>query len=364
MHRIDTQTAVAGMFGAGKNGYTNGDNATGQSATQLDADVFNAYQEEICAVIEGAGIALQKGENSQLLEAISRLMVNRALMQDNNLSDLTDVPTAHRNLQLGALAVKNGLTAEDVGALSINGGQVRGHTGFSERISIGQDGTGNFGMDGVAAINIGDSDTGFICPDDGYLDLYTNNSLQIRFASGAGIYPYDNVISSKEFQSTSADNFRMRQAGRSAFTRFDGSDLYLMISDSETGEWNTMRPFRYNLAGQFTEFQTLRANGDITAAGNIRAGNGGGFMQGDGNIYGGAWGGYLINYLQSNMVTSFRMVDVQEWPAWNAGGYGWHPGRVVVGCPNVNGDQYIDSIQHAALQMFKPATGWIGIETA
>lgn len=364
MHRIDTPTAVAGMFGAGKNGYTNGDNATGQSATQLDADVFNAYQEEICAVIEGAGIALQKGENGQLLEAISRLMENRALMQDNNLSDLADVPTARMNLQLGALATKDSLSANDVGALALSGGRVEGHTSFAQRISIGGDGTGNFGKDGVAAINIGDTDTGFICPDDGYLDVYSNDALQMRFVSGSGIYAYNNIINDHEFQSTTADNFRIRQGGHSVFWRFDSNDIYLMVSDSETGTWNTMRPFRYNLAGQFTEFQTLRANGNITAVGNVYAGNGGGYMQGDGNVYGGVWGGYLDAYLKGNMVTSFRMVDVQSWPVWNAGGYGWHAGRVVVGCPNVNNDEYIDSIEHAALQMFKPAVGWIGIETA
>lgn len=67
MHRIDSSGAVAGL-------YTAGNPATGQRATLIDADALNAIQEEICAVIEGAEIDLEKGTNNQLLAAIQALV--------------------------------------------------------------------------------------------------------------------------------------------------------------------------------------------------------------------------------------------------------------------------------------------------
>lgn len=71
MHRIDTPTAQKDKFGAGKNGFTKGDPQTGTPATEIDETILDALQEEISAVIESAGIALQKTSNSQLLQAIT-----------------------------------------------------------------------------------------------------------------------------------------------------------------------------------------------------------------------------------------------------------------------------------------------------
>lgn len=73
MHRIDTSTAQKDKFGAGKNGFTSGNAQTGVPATEVSADILDALQEEICNVIEGAGMQLQKGNNSQLLTAINKL---------------------------------------------------------------------------------------------------------------------------------------------------------------------------------------------------------------------------------------------------------------------------------------------------
>lgn len=73
MHRIDTSTAQKDKFGAGKNGFTSGNPQTGVPATEVSADILDAMQEEICNVIEGAGMQLQKGNNSQLLTAINKI---------------------------------------------------------------------------------------------------------------------------------------------------------------------------------------------------------------------------------------------------------------------------------------------------
>lgn len=115
MHRIDTPTAQTDKFGAGKNGFTNGDSATGRRATQLDAEVFDAYQEELCNVIEAAGIKLDKSNHTQLLAALKSIVGGLALLQENNLSDVDDAAKALANLK--GLPLKGGSLS---GALTVN----------------------------------------------------------------------------------------------------------------------------------------------------------------------------------------------------------------------------------------------------
>jgi hypothetical protein len=67
MHKIDTEGAVAGQF-------VIGNPQTGQRPTRLGADWPNAVQAEIVNVIEAANIALVKGDNTQLFDAIIALI--------------------------------------------------------------------------------------------------------------------------------------------------------------------------------------------------------------------------------------------------------------------------------------------------
>ncbi|HDN6544303.1 TPA: phage tail protein [Salmonella enterica subsp. enterica serovar Chester] len=93
MHRIDTPTAQKDKFGQGKNGFTNGDPATGRRATDLNSDMWDAVQEEVCTVIEAAGIPLSKGEHTQLHAAIGRLIneqVKTRLEKNQNGADIQD----------------------------------------------------------------------------------------------------------------------------------------------------------------------------------------------------------------------------------------------------------------------------------
>ncbi|MBZ6397257.1 MULTISPECIES: hypothetical protein [Pantoea] len=80
MHRIDTSTAQKDKFGAGKNGFTGGNPQTGELATALDADYFDDLQEEVCNVIEAAGLTLVKGTRNQLYSAISKLFSSGRLI--------------------------------------------------------------------------------------------------------------------------------------------------------------------------------------------------------------------------------------------------------------------------------------------
>lgn len=74
MHRIDTSTAQKDKFGPGKNGFTEGSPQTGVPPTALNAAFFDSVQEEISAVIEGAGIELDPEQNNQLMTAIKSIL--------------------------------------------------------------------------------------------------------------------------------------------------------------------------------------------------------------------------------------------------------------------------------------------------
>lgn len=100
MHRIDTSTAKVDKFGVGKNGFTAGNPQTGELPTALDQDYFDSIQEEIAAVIEGAAIALVKGNRSQLLTAMKKLF----LQPGNNLSEIVDTAVALNKLGGAPLA--------------------------------------------------------------------------------------------------------------------------------------------------------------------------------------------------------------------------------------------------------------------
>lgn len=73
MHKIDTAGAAAG------NQFTVGNPVTGVPATTLGSDWPNAVQGELVSVIEGAGIALVKGTNNQLLSAIQAWIISNTV---------------------------------------------------------------------------------------------------------------------------------------------------------------------------------------------------------------------------------------------------------------------------------------------
>ncbi len=73
MHRIDSATAEADKFGAGKDGFTEGTPGV-TAATETTDDWFDGVQEEICNVIEGNGGTLVKGTRTQLRDIIRNLV--------------------------------------------------------------------------------------------------------------------------------------------------------------------------------------------------------------------------------------------------------------------------------------------------
>jgi len=106
MQRINTTNKATDLFGPGKHGYRAGNPATGQSATELSADVMNSLQEEIAGVIEGANIALVPGNNAQLIAAITALIASGVFTQA-----AADARYASSFFSIGATVASNALTA-------------------------------------------------------------------------------------------------------------------------------------------------------------------------------------------------------------------------------------------------------------
>lgn len=77
MHRIDDPSAVNAIptpLQQGTPGYfTDGSPTIGEEATIVRADWANAVQEEICYIIEQAGITLSKSDRTQLFQALGKL---------------------------------------------------------------------------------------------------------------------------------------------------------------------------------------------------------------------------------------------------------------------------------------------------
>ncbi|EFH8235385.1 TPA: phage tail protein [Escherichia coli] len=203
MHRIDTLTAVKDKFGPGKNGFTDGNLRTGRLATWLNSAMWDAIQEEICGVIEKAGIELNKEEHDQLYKAILLLVggaINEeALLIKNNLSDVEDKDEAVENLGLKPTVDK-----------AKNAVQRDGDT-MTGKLTLPQ--TSGFGVNtdnalGGNSIAFGDNDTGIKQNGDGILDVYANGQHVFRFQNGV-------AIALKNIQAGNAKKFTLSSANSS-----------------------------------------------------------------------------------------------------------------------------------------------------
>lgn len=203
MHRIDTLTAVKDKFGPGKNGFTDGNIRTGRLATWLNSAMWDAIQEELCGVIEKAGIELNKEEHDQLYKAILLLVggaINEeALLIKNNLSDVKNKDKAVENLGLKPTVDK-----------AKNAVQRDGDT-MTGKLTLPQ--TSGFGVNtdnalGGNSIAFGDNDTGIKQNGDGILDVYANGQHVFRFQNGV-------AIALKNIQAGNAKKFTLSSANNS-----------------------------------------------------------------------------------------------------------------------------------------------------
>ncbi|WP_241117330.1 phage tail protein [Achromobacter xylosoxidans] len=92
MRRISTPTRELNKFGPGRDGFTNGDPIAGRVSTDLEADWFDALQEEVAAVAEYGGAALNPSDNTQLLQGILRIIAEK-LTSRPLICSILDLPT-------------------------------------------------------------------------------------------------------------------------------------------------------------------------------------------------------------------------------------------------------------------------------
>ena len=79
MKRIDTATRAIDLFGAGKDGFKDGNLALGVAPTDFNAAWPNGMQEEVLTVIEAAGLTPDGADLTQLRQAIAKLTTGRLL---------------------------------------------------------------------------------------------------------------------------------------------------------------------------------------------------------------------------------------------------------------------------------------------
>lgn len=79
MKKVGSTTDTADANGE----YTNGNVANGVSPTIINAEMLNTFQRELVNVVEGAGIALDPNDDSQVLKSINKLIKtnNPALLE-------------------------------------------------------------------------------------------------------------------------------------------------------------------------------------------------------------------------------------------------------------------------------------------
>jgi len=236
----------------------------------------------------------------------------------------------------------------------------RGNIFTSTRFCIGNQGTGVFASTS-ASINIGDADTGFVCPGDGILDFYANNALTFRLSPNQ-IYAYG------RFVTEDANGLRIRPPGGNGIGmihRFDGANYYMLVTNQNDpdGGYNSLRPFSFSgtngnvnmshnvsIGGNLTVNANINSAGDVIAQNYLRCGNGAVIIHPDGNLSGSIWGGYLSNYLLNRFVTGVRFAGFKQATSWNGPGLAEESGYVLTSARNDNSDAYIDVVTARCVQ--------------
>ncbi|EAM8556576.1 phage tail protein [Salmonella enterica] len=402
MHRIDTPTAQKDKFGQGKNGFTNGDPATGRRATDLNSDMWDAVQEEVCTVIEAAGIPLSKGEHTQLHAAIGRLIdeqVKTRLEKNQNGADIPNKPLFLQNVGLEETInlAKNAvpatrrvnskpltgditLWASDVGAISAdavgeitdNGTMASANTPGWWRVAVSNSDTvADFPTypDGSKLYSYGYlfvEKIGEVWFQHYYAHMGANAKRQdwgtVPNTSRPWIVDYNtaNKPTPENIGALSVNGGRLNgPLGIGTDNALGGNSI--VLGDNDTG-------FKQNgdgvldvysnythvlrIIGNLVESMvSLKVNGNAVATGEVQAGNGTSRMAGNGDIFGNVWNGWLSTHLNNNLVADIQLGAGTSVTTWNnAGSWPNTPGYVVTSVWKDNQGENIDGIAYAPLQ--------------
>lgn len=100
MRKVGSTTDTADSKGE----WTNGNVANGIPPTIINAEMLNTFQRELVAVVEGAGMELDPGDDEQVLQALTKMFLGRSNPFGDIKSDGT-TKTALENLGLGDIAL-------------------------------------------------------------------------------------------------------------------------------------------------------------------------------------------------------------------------------------------------------------------
>ncbi|RQM39119.1 phage tail-collar fiber domain-containing protein [Erwinia psidii] len=140
-------------------------------------------------------------------------------------------------------------------------------------------------------------------------------------------YPLTGGALNGEAYSYHANNWRLISENRGVFWRFDGSSFYLMFTDEDDplGSWGELRPLIVECAtGNLISHHGIKAGGNIiavgmiiglstiNATGSVFAGGGNSQLNGEGNVYGGMWGGWLDYWIKMNFIQQMRLGAAKE----------------------------------------------------
>ncbi len=223
-------------------------------------------------------------------------------------------------------------SADEMGALSVNGGRINGALGIGTDNALG----GN-------SIVLGDNDTGIKQNSDGVLDVYANNALVARLQLGK-LYVVGDVLAGdgRKLSLTSDNNSSLN----ARFNLFGNSDRSTVIELDDDQGWH--------LYSQRNPDGSIRfmVNGEIFTTSSIHAGAN--TISTDGNIYGSLWGGWLNDWINNTIINRFvqdiRLGGIEYAQAWNGPGYNDTPGYVITGVTNGNSDELIDGVHRRPLQ--------------
>lgn len=156
MHRIDGPGATE------DNKFTEGNPSLAVPATQVTDDFLNAVQEEIAAVIEDAGLTLDKEDNTQLLQAIEAI-IGSNLLPAGSMIDFAGTVAPAGYLLCNGANVSRVTYAAMFANIGITWGAGDGSTTFTlpdfrRRVAVGSGGTGT-GTLGNTVGNTGGAET-------------------------------------------------------------------------------------------------------------------------------------------------------------------------------------------------------------
>ncbi|EAA3680337.1 shikimate transporter [Salmonella enterica subsp. houtenae] len=222
--------------------------------------------------------------------------------------------------------------ADEMGALSVNGGRINGALGIGTDNALG----GN-------SIVFGDNDTGLKQNSDGVLDVYANNALVARLQPGK-LYVVGDVLAGdgRKLSLTSANN----SALNARFNLWGDANRPTVIELDDDQGWQYYS--QRNPDGSIR----FMVNGEIFTTSSIHAGAN--TISTDGNIYGSLWGGWLNDWINNTIINRFvqdiRLGGIEYAQAWNGPGYNDTPGYVITGVTNGNSDELIDGVHRRPLQ--------------